>query len=113
MEKNCSNIRTALRRADEKMYVDKRLYYEQHPDQSDSLYPEFVFEASFKQSLHFFHRFHIFVDYVVHGAADRQIHICVISHAAQSFYSVIALCKLGIWRAEGDTFAISEIMAVW
>ena len=33
VEKDSSNIRTALRLADEKMYVDKRKYYEEHPEQ--------------------------------------------------------------------------------
>lgn len=32
VEKNCGNVRIALRRADEKMYEDKRKYYEQFPD---------------------------------------------------------------------------------
>ena len=35
VEKNAANIRMALRRADEKMYEDKKRFYEQFPDQAD------------------------------------------------------------------------------
>ena len=36
VEKNGSNVRVALRRADEKMYEDKRKFYEQFPDQASN-----------------------------------------------------------------------------
>ena len=32
IEKDCRNVRTALRKADEDMYEDKRNYYESHPE---------------------------------------------------------------------------------